>query len=60
MRNILDKNVVDNNKVHILCSINFSKNYTLYDIMPKNIVMTEGPQIMSKYGAYALQLDWQS
>jgi hypothetical protein len=41
-------------KTHILFSITFSENCTVYEIMSKNIVKTEGPQMMSQYGAYAL------
>ena len=33
----------------------FSENRTVYEIMSKNIVKTEGPQMTSQYGAYALR-----
>ena len=33
----------------------FSKNRTVYEIMSKNIVETEGPQMTSQYGIYALR-----
>jgi hypothetical protein len=32
----------------------FSENRTVYEIIPKNVVETEGPQMTSQYGAYAL------
>jgi hypothetical protein len=32
----------------------FSENRTVYEIMSKNIVETEGPQMTSQYGGYAL------
>jgi hypothetical protein len=34
---------------------NFSKIRTLYEIMSKSIVETEGQQMTSQYGAYALR-----
>ena len=46
--------VVDKTKTHILCSVTFSENCTIYEIIPKNMVETEGPQMTSQYGAYAL------
>jgi hypothetical protein len=33
----------------------FSENRIIYEIIPKNVVGTEGPQMTSKYGAYALR-----
>ena len=33
----------------------FFKNRTVYEIIPKNVVETEGPQMTSQYGAYALR-----
>ena len=45
--------VVEKIKTHILCPITFSENRTVYE-MSKNVVKTEGPQITSKYGEYAL------
>ena len=53
MRNVLDK-ALEKMKTHILCAITFSENCTVYEIMSKNIVETEKPQITSQYGAYAL------
>ena len=31
------------------------ENRTVYEIMSKNVVETEGPQITLQYGAYALR-----
>jgi hypothetical protein len=44
-------------KTHILCSVTFfpPENRTVYEIMSKNVVETEGPQMTSQYGAYALR-----
>jgi hypothetical protein len=33
----------------------FFENRTVYEIMSKNTVETEGPQMTSQYGAYALR-----
>ena len=47
---------VEEIKTHILCSINFfSENHTVYEIMSKNEVETEGPRMTLQYGAYALR-----
>ena len=53
MRNILEK-FLQKIRTHILCSVTFSENRTVYEIMSKNAVETEGPQMTSQYGAYAL------
>ena len=44
-------------KTHIFCSVTFFffENRTVYEIMSKNVVETEGPQKTSQYGAYALR-----
>jgi hypothetical protein len=52
MRNVPDKSI-EKLKTHILYSITFSENIIVYEIMSKNVVETEGPQ-MTQYGAYAL------
>ena len=48
-------------KTHILCLIKFffSENRTVYEIMSKNLVETEGPQMTSQYGAYELRAGLQ-
>jgi hypothetical protein len=54
MRNILDQDV-QKIKTHILCSKNFfRKSRAVYEIMSKNMVEPEGPQMTSQYGAYEL------
>ena len=53
MRNVLDK-TVEKYKTLILYSVNFSENRAFCEIMSKNMVKPEGPQITSQYGAYAL------
>ena len=35
---------------HFLCSIAFSENRAVYEIMSKNMVELEGPQMTSQYG----------
>jgi hypothetical protein len=51
MINILCK-FVEKIKTHILCSITFFENRAVYEIMSKNMVVTEGKQMTSKYGKY--------
>jgi hypothetical protein len=53
---MLQTKVVEKIKTHILYSITFfSENRTVYDIMSKNSVETEGPQMTTQYGTYALR-----
>ena len=44
-------------KTNILCSITIfpPENRTIYEIMSKNTVENEGPQMTSQHGAYALR-----
>ena len=43
-------------KTHVLCPVTFFyKNRTVCEIMSKNAVETEGPQMTSQHGAYALR-----
>jgi hypothetical protein len=53
MRNVLEK-IVDKIKTHVLCSVTFFENHAVYEIMSKNLVEPEGPQVTSHNGAYAL------
>jgi hypothetical protein len=53
MRNALEK-VVEKIKTNISCSITFSENCTVYEIMSKNTVEPERPQITTQYGVQAL------
>jgi hypothetical protein len=39
---------------HILCSVTVFENHAVYEIMSKNVVEPEGPQMTSQYGAYLL------
>jgi hypothetical protein len=55
MRNILDNSCRENQNTHFTFNNFFSENLTVYRIMSKNVVETEGPQMTSQYGAYALQ-----
>ena len=41
-------------KTHFIFSNFFSENRTVYEIMSKNLVETEGSQMTSQHGAYAL------
>jgi hypothetical protein len=36
---------------------NFFENHTVYELMSKNEVEIEGPQMTSQYGAYALHAE---
>jgi hypothetical protein len=47
---MFETKVVEKMKTQIL----FSENHTVYDIMSKNLVETEKPQMTSQYGACAL------
>jgi hypothetical protein len=42
-------------KTHVLYSVTFSENGTVYEIMSKHLVETEKPQMTSQHGAYALR-----
>jgi hypothetical protein len=42
-------------KTHFMFSKFVSENRTVYEIMSKNLVETEGPQMTSQYGAWALR-----
>ena len=55
MINDLDTTCRQNQNTHFMFSnfFFFSENGTIYEIMSKYIVETEGPQITSQYGAYA-------
>ena len=44
MKSVLDK-VVEKIKIHILCQITFSENRAVYEIMSKNMVEPEKPQM---------------
>jgi hypothetical protein len=46
--------VVENSKTHILCSITFSEDRAVYEIMWRSIVEADKPQMTIKYDACAL------
>jgi hypothetical protein len=58
IRNVLDKSCREKENAHCISNNFFSDNRTVYEIMSKNMVETEGRQITSQYGAYALQAVW--
>jgi hypothetical protein len=43
--------VVEKIKKHILCKVTFCENRAVYEIMSKNLVQPEDPQMASLYGA---------
>jgi hypothetical protein len=43
-------NFVDKIQTHILCSVTFSENLAVYEIMLKNVVEPKGPQKL-QYGS---------
>jgi hypothetical protein len=53
MRNVLNKRCREN-QTHILYSVFFFENLIVYEIMSKNWLETEGPQMTSEHGACAL------
>jgi hypothetical protein len=55
MRNVLDESCRENNTHFVSNNFFLPKNYTVYEIMSKNIVENKGPQIKLQYGAYALR-----
>jgi hypothetical protein len=54
MRNVSDKSCTKNEYTFYVQSL-LSENRTVYEIIPKNIVETERPQMTSQYGAYTLR-----
>jgi hypothetical protein len=48
--------VVEKIKTHFMFNNFFSESRAVYEIMSKNMVEPEGPQITSQYGAYMLQV----
>ena len=53
MRNVLDISCRENVNT-FYAQKHFSENRTVYKIMSKNVVETEGPQMTSQHGVYAL------
>jgi hypothetical protein len=54
MGNVLDKRCRENKNKHFSPNNFFSENDTVCEIIPKNLVDSEIPQMTSQYGAYAL------
>jgi hypothetical protein len=53
IRNLLEKQCTENQR-HILCSVIFSKDISVCEIMWKNMVQPDSPQMTMQYGACAL------
>ena len=54
MRNVLHKSCRDNQNTHFVFNNFFLENRTVFEIMSKNTVEPEEPQMTSQYGAYEL------
>ena len=55
MTDILEKSCKENENPHFMFNNFFSENRTVNETMSKNLVETEGPQMTSQHGAYALR-----
>jgi hypothetical protein len=55
MTNVLDKSCRENKNKHFMLNNFFFENRTVYEIMSKNVLETEVPQMTSQYGAHALR-----
>jgi hypothetical protein len=53
MRNVSNESCKENQNTHFTLGY-FSENCAIYEIMSKNVVEPEGPQMTSQYGAYTL------
>jgi hypothetical protein len=54
MRNVLVKSCKENKNTHFMFNNFLPEKRAVYDIMSKNMVAPEEPQMTSKYGAYEL------
>ena len=54
MGNVLHKRCRENQNTQFMLNNFFSENFIVCEIMSKNVVETEGPQMTSQYGSYAL------
>jgi hypothetical protein len=54
MKNVLNKSCGENQNTHFIFSNFFSENRAVYEIIAKDVVEPEGPQMTSKYSLYAL------
>jgi hypothetical protein len=51
---LLDKSCRENQNTHFVSRNFFPEYHAVYEIMSKNMVEPEGPQMMSQCGAYEL------
>jgi hypothetical protein len=53
MRNVVDKSCIENQNTHLMVNNHFFsfENRVVYEIMSKNMVEPEGPQMRSQYGS---------
>jgi len=54
---MFQRKVVQKIKTHILCSTTFPENRTVYEIMWKNVVLPDTPEMTICYGACALHAE---
>jgi hypothetical protein len=55
MRNVLNKSYKENQNTHFMFNnVLFPENRAVYEIMSKNVVEPERPQMSSQNGAYTL------
>jgi hypothetical protein len=54
MKNVLGKSCRENQNTHLKFSNFFPENRAVYEIMSKNTMEAEGPQMTSQYGTYEL------
>jgi hypothetical protein len=54
MRNILDKNCRENQNRHFMFSNSYPEKWAVYEIIWKNMIKPEKPQIIIQYGTSAL------
>ena len=54
MRNVSNESCRENQNTDFMFSDFFPENLVVYEIMSKNLVAPEGPQITSQYVAYML------
>ena len=55
MRNVSDRKCRQSHKTYFMFNRLFPKNDDVYEIMQKNIVQPDRPQVTIKYGAHALR-----
>ena len=55
MRNVLDESCRETQNTHFTFNNFFPENRTVYEITPKNVGETEGPQMTSQHVAHELR-----